>query len=295
MDTLTLRTKHEGGRLYIVQWQWRQQGARLPLGGEIKVSVDEVHQNDVAALAELRAIMHLLEVRQIHGTNRMGAGVGIEVSASSIRKALLRGALKASGAGKTDKGHIAAAGEFLATKYFEAAISVCSRWRDSEYRAFETQEMVLEMGPTFPRIKVDCPLLGGPVAVTRHAMYRYIGRIDQGLSRWDENDLSNVPDARFTAAWVWMQRVFANPNLEEVAVRPAQLASIQARYGKATRYVRFPDSLIPAVLVVTQDQTGLAVVTVLREDQAGFIDKPDYVVGQRIVKGHVHERIKSLR
>ncbi len=292
MDTLTLRTERGASEAnaYTVRWQWRQKGAKLPLAGEIAVTVDPMHANDRAALAELLAIQYLLEVRQIHGEKRMGKGVAIEVSLGSIRKALLKGSLKASGMGKTDKDHVATCAEFLATKYFETTVSVGTRWHEGECKSFEAT--ALELGAQFPRLRLPCPLLGEPVAITRHGLYRFIARIDQRLSKWDEDDLTKVPDTRFTAAWHTMEKVLVSKRLDELHVRKGLSAAMAKKYGATTRYLKFSDALVPAVLVLRKDATGYVLATVLREDQANFVEKPGYIVGQRVVSAHIHERKK---
>ncbi len=291
MDTLNLRTELVDAANARFSWQWHQAHASQPVAGELLIRLDPAHEQDGATLAELFGIHHLLEVRKIHGQNRCGNGIRIQLSAGEIRKALLKGSLKSSGVGATKKAHVAAAAEFLATKYFEASFEI-GKWRDAEPKSFESAQ--LELGAAFPRLRLECPLLGTSVAVSRHAMHRYVGRIDQRLDIHAENDLSAVPDSRWTAAWRWMDRVLRNPNLAVATVRPEAQARLQAKYGEGAHYLRHPDT--QSILVFRTDAQGLTLATVLRDNAyAGFIEKDAYVVGQRLVRGHVHELAKAGR
>lgn len=292
MDTLTLKTTQNADNAFMVAWQWRQSGARQPVTGEVDVAVDPSHKEDRASLAELRAIYYLLEDRQIHGDKRLGNGVKIEVSAGAIRKALLKGALKTTGVGKTQKVHIAAGVDFLATKYFEAEIDV-GKWREAtEPKSFERASVVLEAA--FPRPLLRCDLLDSDVMVSRHAMSRYVARIDQGLTRYTEDDLSAVPDVRWSAAWRWFERVLCNSNMEIAKIVPQARKRFESKYGASVQYLRFPDA--KTVLVLRKDKGCLVLSTVMRDDTyTGFLEKDPYIVGQKIVKGHIHERTKAER
>lgn len=293
MDTLALKTTLNNDREAEVLWRWYQGKTKNPLGGSIVVTDLNELPGDLRAVAELRGINYLLQERQVHGINRLGTGVSIQVSDGAIRKALLKGALKAKGSGNTAKHRVAQAAEFLATKFFCASVSVEQRWREVEHKAFETCTISMRTGE--PRAVLPCGLLGEPVAITRHALFRQVGRVDQMLSKWLEDDLTDIPDARFEASWHWFKRVLISKNTVELLPRNALTDKQAEKYGRDSRYFFFPDSQVPAVIVVSKDESGWALVTVLREEQVNFLDRPAYMVGQRLVNAHVHERTKAMR
>jgi hypothetical protein len=226
MDTLSVNTAEGPGNSFTTKWKWRQHGAKQPLAGEIVVHLHDVYKDDRRIIAELGAIHHLLEERHIHGSNRLGDGIKIEVSAGAIRKALLKGSLKKSDQGDTEKKHVAGCATFLATKYFEAEVKVWKNWKDEEPKSFEFSEITIP--ENFPRAGIRCHLLGEDVLITRHAMRRYIGRLDLGNPSKpkipDENDLSHVPDKWWGTAWRWFNKIgYPISVIEPVVFHPGVL------------------------------------------------------------------------
>lgn len=293
MDTVSVQATEAQGDRFNISWRWHQNNTPAPTGGSFFVRVSGVAKEEAGALAELRALYYLLEERQVHGANRLGSGVTIEQSYGAVRKALTKGSLKTLGVGRTHKTSVATASEFLATKYFAAVVVVRQKAKQFEFKKFEKSD--LEVFQDFPRAKLQCELLGEQVAITRHALLRQVGRIDQQIvSAQDENNLSSVPDERFEAAWQWFKRVLSNPNVRLLNVRPDLLGKSPEKYADA-RYLFFPDSQVPAVMAVTRDSSGLVLSTVLRKDQATFIEWPAYVVGQKLVPAHMHERSRRMR
>lgn len=256
------------------------------------MELDNTLAGDGAIMAELRALYYLLEERQVQGKNRLGSGITIEQSFGAVRKALTKGSLKSMGEGSTHKTKVAMASEFLATKFFSAHVTVRQKPKAYEFTRFEASDVVLSMSPM--RAKLECTLLGDTVAITRHALHRQVARVDQNLALQQEDDLSHVPDERFEAAWQWIKRVLINPNTLEIQVRPDLVNKTPLKYGTA-RYLYFPDSQVPAVLAIVRDATGWVLSTVLRKQQTPFLDWPGYVVGQRLVPAHQHERSRQLR
>lgn len=285
MDKLSVSSSPAQGNAVKVLWKWRQQSANQPLMGEINVDLDESHRADREILAELSAISWLLEKRKVHGINRLGNGITIAVSFGAIRKALLKGAQKKEGKGKTDKPHVAACAALLATKYFEADI-VVEEWLDEEPKSFEHAE--ISVGSSFVRPSIYCGLLGRDVVVTRHAMQRYIGRIETSLGAESEDDLSDVSDAHWTAAWKWFERVLkVGSNLRKANILPDRHKKIVRKYGHGAEYLWFRDA--HAVLVVQPDHGDMVLRTVLHDDYAA-IERLPVQMGQILVAGHTRLR-----
>ena len=136
MSVLAVSTDPVEGGDFITRWKWKTNPNSRPIQGSLRVSVNEVHASDRAALAEIHALHYLLEVREIHGENRLGTDMRVCLSSSAVRKALLKGSLKVHGTGKAESAAVGAAATFLATKYFEATYEV-QRWKDEEPKAVE--------------------------------------------------------------------------------------------------------------------------------------------------------------
>lgn len=294
-DTLAIKTRPNEDGSFSVLWRWRQGGAKHPLAGEIVVRLDESYRLDRTIIAELGAIHYLLEKRHIHGENRLGAGIKIEVSFGAIRKALLKSSLKKSDHGDTDKGHVAGCATFLATKYFEADIAVWRKWKDEEPKAFERAEIVIP--GTFPGSTLFCHLIGEEVFITRHAMRRQIGRLDtknpDKPKPISESDLSNLPDKWWGTAWGWFENIFK----EGSSLRPTRLIKQKHRhyvekYGPGSRYLWHPDS--SGIVVVAPDHGRLVARTVLHDEYA-LIERPPVQVGQSVVPHHARRAVAERR
>lgn len=281
MDTLTVATSERPDGAYLTRWKWRQGSAKQPKAGEVIVHLDKAYKDDRIIIAELGALHYLLEERHIHGANRLGAGINIEVSFGAIRKALLKGSLKKSDHGDTEKRHVAGCATFLATKYFEAKVSVLRKWRDEEPKSFENAEIAI--GETFPRATIHCALLDAPVAMTRHGMRRQIARVDRGNKPTPvtENDLSNIPDKWWGTAWRWFENIFKEGStLRRARLLPKWHAKYTGKYGPGSQYLWHPDS--QAVIVVARDHGSWYVATVLHDEYAA-IERDPVLVGQRTV------------
>lgn len=280
MDTLAVRASPLTDCRFEVRWRWHKNNTPQPIGGILNVEVPGSHVEDAAALAELRALFYLLEERKVHGNgaNRLGSGITIEQSFGAVKKALAKKALKTSGVGKTEKRHIAAATEFLATKFFGAKIVVEPRDKQSQFKQFES--IPVELMQTFPRVRLNYEGFDGGIAVSRHALHRQVGRVDQGRITSLENDLSDVPDARFEAAWGWFAKILSGDKLEEMFARPDAKARRDRYTG--SRYLHFPSSTVPAVLVITPEAQGWVLATVLRREQTGFLNWPPIAAGAQL-------------
>ena len=151
----------------------------------------------------------------------------------------------------------------------------------------EPHEVLASVGRVFDRVTIDCPLLGGPVVVTRHAMHRYVARVDQKRDRFTESDLSGVDDVRWSQAWRWFVRILPHPDLKVATLLPAARKRSEAKYGKNCYYLHFEAA--GALLIVRRDGHGLSLATVIRlSPHQPMIAQPDFMVGQKLVKAHVH-------
>ena len=293
MDTLAVQSEFCGSNRFSIVWRWHKNNTKNPIGGSFFVAIDSSLTEDAAALAEMRAIYYLLEEAQVHGINRLGNGICIEQSFGSIRKSLLKNSLKKTGVGKTQKAQIANAVEFLATKYFGASVSVNGKAKEHTFKSFDKSD--IELKQDYPRATLPCELLGLDIAISRHALYRQVARIDQKITHPNLlGDLSEVPDARFEAGWVWLRRVLASDKLQEMRVRKGAAHKTPLQYASA-RYLHFADSEVPAVVVIDEDARGWVAKTILRADQSQFLDWPAYVVGQSLVPARIFERHRQTK
>lgn len=291
LDNLCLRTTALDDGSFLVDWKFYQGSTLKPRAGSIRVSLHERHTDDRAALAELRAAYYLFEERAIHGTNRLGNGVGLIVDLPAIRKALRKDVLKTSEDGKDVKRHVGAAAGFLATKYFEVTVKE-GRW--PEHEAAVTEPCVhVELGVSYDRPTLPCPILNESVAVSRHAMLRQVGRIDQQLGKLEENDLRHVPDARWSAAWRWFRRALDNPQTRIANLLPKVQNQFKLRYGDQCHYLYFES--VKAILVIVRDPSGLIVKTVIATNPyRPLMVMEDRVAGQKVLTGaDVISRIRA--
>lgn len=293
MDTLTVATTEGDDGSFVTRWKYRQHGEKQPDAGVIITRLDESYNLDRPIIAELGAIQHLLDVRKIHGPGRLGAGLRIEVSFGAIRKALLKGALKRGDYGDTEKKHVAGCASFLATKYFEAVIEVCHRWREEEHKPLGSEE--IHVPQSFPGSRVYCHLLGEDVIITRHAMRRQIVRIDtknpakpKPLS---DNDLSNIPDKWWGTAWRWFEKIFREGStLRYARLQPKWHAYYTKKYGPGSLYLWHPDSR--GIVIVKRDR-GAYVSTTVLHDKYSVIEREPVQVGQRLVSYQTYLAMSS--
>lgn len=279
MDKLSVRATPglDGG--FSVLWQWRQNAFRQPAkGGTITVTLDAKHQEDRAILAEIAAIHYLLEVRQIHGANRLGTNLKIDVSSGAIKKAVAKGSIKKGGKGDTDKKHVADCAKFLATKYFEAHVDT-GKWRDTEPKMIE--DHVIHM-TDYPPVSIYMGILGRDVPISRHAMFRAVGRIMEKRTGIEADDLTGVADARWSSAWAWFGKIFKEgSNLKEGKVPPKEWSRLARVYKCKPIILHFPDD--KAIPVVKETSNGPVVVTVLRDHEYNrMLEKPLVQAGQRL-------------
>jgi hypothetical protein len=281
MDVLSLNTVEKEADFFSIRWKWRQGEAKQPgKGGTIQLRLARHFLQDRPILAELAALYHLLETYKIHGERRLGNGLIIQVSFGAIRKAVLKGSLKQSGRGDTDKTHVAAFAKFLATKYFEAEVEVLKKWQEETPKVQMDFDLVVSQ---IPLARVASPI--GPVVVSRHALNRIVGRC---ISREElkaqgknENDLKDLPNCRWSAAWRYLERALVDSELGKVVA--SEHKRVLRKYGKNPFYLYHRGSNL--VHVVVRESYGLELVTAIHGRYWAAKNIPTQV-GQKIVYGY---------
>lgn len=278
MDTLSVMTNPVADDAFVTRWKWRRDNASIPsLGGAVTVKLSSRHAADKIILAELGAIHHLLCVAEVQGANRLGNGLSIEVSCGAIKKAVAKGALKKDDAGRTDKLHVAQFSQFLATKYFEASISVVapSRQEFDEPRIIQNYESELDIPPM-----AFIPSEAGNIVVSRHALNRFVERFAAADQIKAGMALSEVPDHKWTRAWRILETII--PQSKRIDIPGTEWLRIVRKYGEDTLAIHHPDSM--NVFIVKREWFGLVMVTALRDSEYNRIvpKLPKYAGGRLI-------------
>lgn len=278
MDTLSVSTCAEDDGQYATQWKWRRGNANMPSsGGTITTRVSAKYSDDQVILAELGAIHHLLCVVQVQGTNRLGNGLAIEASCGAIRKAVAKGTLKKDAAGRTDKPHVALFSQFLATKFFEASISVVTpgRWALTQPRVVQNYEIVLD-DPPMASIKSDA----GDIVVSRHALNRFVEKFVAAEQIKAGQVLVEVPDLKWTRAWQILETIV--PQSRQVDIQRSEWQRIVRKYGQDTLAMYHADSM--NVFIVRREWFGLVMVTAMRDsDYNRIVPKLPTYAGGRLI------------
>jgi hypothetical protein len=277
MDTLSVSTTEHDDGSFAVRWKWRQAGGRLPSrGGVVRASLHASFAEDRTILVELGVLHHLLCVEQVHGENRLGNGLLIEVSFGAIRKALLKGALKTTDRGDTDKTHVALFGKFIATKFFEAGIEVVPpvKWKAEEPKVSRDYEIRVETIPS-----VTLPSVLGDVVVSRHALNQFVRRYVAKDIAPEKGPLTAVPDKKWTTAWRNLESLV--PNAAHAAIPDEQEARIRRKYGPGAAVLHHFDA--HHVFVLKMNPHGLEIVTTMHDEYCPFIPKRPRQMGQRLV------------
>ncbi len=277
MDRLSVTTIANPDGTFTTRWQWRQNDTKQPSrGGTANVSLAPRWNEDRDILAELAAIHHILCVEQVHGQNRLGTSLEVEVTFGAIRKALLKGAIKTTDKGDTDKHRVALFAKFLATKFFEAKISVIrpDKWRDDESKS--TANFMVSVDRV-PGVTVESSV--GPVVISRHALNRVVGRHIAKDIAPDEDDLLKVPDEKWSRAWRFLEKVL--PAATKVDIPLKERARIIKEYGRGVSALLHRDS--QCVFILQQEKYGLEMVTMLKDSEyCRITPKLPTQVGQRL-------------
>ncbi len=286
MDKLSFSTTTNPDGTFNTRWQWWQninfphQEPWLPKsGGVITLSLAAKWTEDRPILAEVCAIHHLLCNESIHGTKRLGVNMEIEVSFGAIRKALLKGSLKKTNKGETDKQHVALFTKFLATKYFEANINVLRQDKWIDVVAMKATNYSLSIDD-IPAVFINT--IAGNVSVSRHALNRVVERRMANEIMHDSDDLMSVPDIKWTRAWKFLELVL--PASTQVSIPNKEQQRISKRYGQGTVALWHQSS--QCVFILKREPYGLEMVTMTNDNEYNKITaghKLPRQVGQRLV------------
>lgn len=263
MDTLSLNTTSNPEGTFTTRWFWQQKSAKQPSkGGAITVTLSDRWRRDRQILAELSAIFHLLETLAVHGQNRLGSNLRIEVSFGAIKKALAKGAIKTTDRGDTDKATVAMFARFLATKYFEADVKTLrsDKWRDIEPKQYSQDALEAN---SVPNVCIDSSI--GPLMVSRHALNRLVGRKmykdGRMLPDKEGEELLDVPDHKWSAAWAHLCRIL--PTAIQGQVSEREHKRVLRKYGKNPIYLWHQDSSM--VYVVVREPYGMEIATSIHD------------------------------
>ena len=291
IDTLQVTTTANGDGSFCTKWQWSRDNSCGALhGGRITSLLNVPDMLDREILAELSAIHYLLEERRLGANNSIGH-LKIMFSCGAIKKALAKGALKKGDVGKTDKACVASWADFLATKYFEAQFEI-AKWVEPELENCEEYELTVNQKPTVP---IFAKILESDLLITRHSLYRLIGRILSPHSRDCEDDISDVPDARWTVAWKWLEKLFASDSqLKRAEIVDAAWNRIVAKYKCEPIFLSDPSN--KAVFVIKMDRGLYTLLTVLRDDVYNTsLKKPPVLYGDKLVDWRTAEVLKARK
>lgn len=278
MDTLSVSTVADGDS-FKVRYKYVPQGCRLAsVAGVVTVSLASRPDwiRDRVILAELAALHHLVYVREIHGTYRLGNGLCIEVSAGAIKKAVAKGALKKEDAGTTTKAHVAHFSTFLATKYFEATVEVVppGKWQEIEAKRLSDETLCVE---EYPAVHIGSVL--GNVVVRRHALNRFVERFMAAAEIASGRSLVDIPDYRWTRAWRSLESIV--PQSVKVTIPPKEAQRVMYKYGKDVYALHHMGS--QNVFVVKDAGRGHELVTVLRGNEYCKLIELPTAAGQRLI------------
>ena len=282
IDKLSVSTEQNQDGSFTTNWQWCQNaapGKQPSKGGIVTLSLNQKWPADRKILAELAAIHHLLCIEQVHGKGRMGGNIEIEVSFGAIRKALLKGSIKDTDKGETDKHHVALFAKFLATKFFETKISVAQASKQNNLEPKITANHFITVDDV-PGVFIDSAI--GKVIISRHALNRVVGRVVAKDVAPDEDDLINVPDSKWTNAWRFLEKTL--PKATQVEIPRKESARISKKYGAGVVALLHYDA--QSVFIIKKTAYGAEMITMLLDNEYNRITPPRGLprqMGQRLV------------
>jgi hypothetical protein len=220
---------------FLVYWTNSLLRPKGVLKVRIRAKIEDRH-----IAAELAAMQHLLEDKEVIGQNVVGnAGTQLIVSLGAIRKLQRR---------QSDKDHLASYANFLTTRFAGCQLSVDkdSRWFDGFQ--FDGVEDLLVSGPRREKVLINGL---GEVSVTQHVLERFADRV---LA-------DNTPDRTAQLAWKRLTDLASDQSVREVFRHSLWTGAKYCQQGKQEgRYFLNPKRNL--VMVVTDNpREGKRLVT----------------------------------
>lgn len=231
-NRLRLYTEHTDlPCVYRVRWM-----TGLDTKGIVLVTVsDDIDDGKVAA--ELAVARWLLEVHNVCGHDKTGAGLVLYFSAGAVKK-LARG--------ESAKNWLARYAHFLRTRFYGAEIAVENR--DHDWTSFEAEPLSLDA--TTREIDLLDMRGAGRVELTAHAIEQYAERFERKAVR----------------AWRELRALMVDPKLYEVKFRRRRGTS-DIHHRTAGRYFYLPSRDIIFVVTNSVGMEPAKVVTIYPADQ----------------------------
>lgn len=294
MDKLTVSTIQKADGTFDTRWQWWQniqfanESPMPKLSGVINVSLYPKWTDDKAMLAEISAIHHLLCVEEVHGKNRLGVNLEIEVSFNEICLALDKESIKKTGRGLATALNTALFTKFLSTRFFEANVKLLLPEEFVAVESEKTKDFAITVRH-MPSVDLWSPV--GAVSISRHALNRVVQRRMANGDVSFNGDLIVVPDAKWTRSWKWLKIVLQNSTVVEIP--PHTLQWYTEKYGDGISALLHSDS--QSIFVMKRAPHGLEMVTILNDIHSAKLtaaNKLPRLCGQEIV--YPGERAPSL-
>lgn len=232
-------------------------------------------EKDVATVVELAAMRYLMCAAGIAGTGSNGSGYHFFVSTPSIDRAAKSVSLKE---------HLSKPSHFLVTRFKGAPVTLasefewmnswtCVRFREFAVKAIDHEEEL-----------VPCPVLTGPVIISRHALSRQVTRFEaaRAIAR-SEGEIDTDDVLYWGPAWRRLCDRLKSPGLQIARLPPKTLKAMVLRYG--TDVVMLSHDSYKQVFVFVPSIKGrFVLVTVFPfESLSIYAEKVPRVKGQRLV------------
>jgi hypothetical protein len=280
MDVISVSTVPNDDGTFAVRYKLcRSGGKAVQRAGMVTVALHSRYSEDRPILAELGALHHLLADDPVLESSRCGNQLAVEVSFGAIRKAVTKGSLKSTDAGRTDKSNVAHFAHFLATRFFEATVSVVppGKWEPPEEAKIIKDAFIEVSAPSVASLG-SCI---GQIIPSRHAMNRMVERFVAADQIKAGKSLEDLDDTCWTRAWKIIAKHL--PQTSRVKIPHEEHKRILRKYGPNSTILHHQDAQI--VYVVVKEPYGLVLATVLKDsDYCRLVPKPPKFVGGRLVR-----------